>query len=284
MGTLRNAAAAAGLFALGAWIAGCGSKGGDSNAAVLGLSGSPSDMADAYCTRFASDFCAARSKCCMNLAPDGAFTCEQSISIDCTLTLGTEQHNGWVLSADSIQASLDRLKRASDACSSYRLPADSEAFAPKELAPGASCPGSRGETCPSPQGCVKSKCTDLAAQGDSCASNEACAAGLTCPSTTQKCQPLGKLGEACQVSDNCAGALICAPTDTDALTNDRQCYERRAAGEPCGLKAECATNSCSGTTCDACTDAACGAGGHCSGGACVYVFDQCSADPTYTQR
>lgn len=284
MGILGRAAAAAGVFALGSWIAGCGSKGGESNAAVLGLSGSPSDMAEAYCQRFASDFCAARSKCCMNLAPDGSFTCEQSISIDCGLTLDTQQHNGWVLSADRVQASLDRLKRASDACSSYRLPDEREAFAPKELTLGAFCPGFMGETCPSPLGCVKSKCAPLAAQGDACSTSAPCAAGLTCPRSTQKCQPLGKLGESCESGDDCSGALVCSTTDTDALTNDRQCFETRAAGEPCQLNGECATNSCGGSTCNACTDAACGSGGHCAGGACVYVFNQCSADPTYTTR
>jgi hypothetical protein len=286
-----NAVAAALALNAAVWMGACGGN-DSSNSATLGLSGgSPDDIQKAYCDKFAKELCAARTKCCTNLPPDGAFSCEQSVSIDCALSTSTELHDGWVFSSERIDATIQRLQTAAANCSAYRLPGDDDPFAQREVAIGGSCVfGSTSEPCAKGLGCVGSECTALLAEGAACSnsSTNPCASGLYC--NRGVCASVGAKGEACggigAGSDGgCAAGLSCVPTDTNAATNGSVCAGPQAAGEPCNRNGDCASRSCPSNLCVACTtDASCGAGGRCTAGECTTVFDYCGADPSYYMR
>jgi hypothetical protein len=284
-----NAVAAVWVLAAVGWMGACG--GGDdggSDSATLGLSGgaSPADIQQAFCERFAKELCAARTKCCAELPPDGPFTCEESVNGACYLRMDSELHDGWVFSAERIDATLQRLQTAAANCGAYRLPDRGDPFAPQVLALGDNCTaGSRSEPCAEGQRCVASKCAELLDEGDTCSNSSAnpCGSGLYC--NRGVCESVAALGEPCQGSAGCEGSLRCVPTDTDLLTNGSVCDTLHVAGETCSGPADCAGRSCGSSTCGPCTtDASCGEDGRCIAGECSTVFNYSGEDASYIEQ
>jgi len=269
----------------------CGGADEGSDSAALGLSGggSQEDIQKAYCDKFSKELCAARTKCCTSVPPD-LVSCEQSVSIDCILSTGTQLHDGWVFSGERIDATLEALQTATANCGAYQLPQQRDAFAPQEVALGERCtPGATEEPCAKGLLCVDLECAEPLAKGATCSvSNDGCGTGLFC--SLGVCESVAALGQPCTgigrgKGSGCVAGLSCVPTDTNALTNDKVCAELQAAGEPCSRPTDCASRSCPSNTCVACTtDASCGTGGRCNAGECSTVFAYCGEDPNYFER